>query len=615
MSMRETLLGSGEAGAPPTFLCPSALPLDPETWKRATFRERIKAFTDNSTRGNGDLPPLTLLSVYAIFGTIWWYLWSHFFMDHSQDMLSEFNMRRFIVYNGLHGVVGMGATCGLLGFRFKIAVLGPALHFLTPGTICSPLLPELVRKVPGSEVPAKRSIAAVVSYALLVASLFFALTRPEGITTLNLMPVYVLMCVCICFDFSILQALRVEQTGYMLVCLAFPDWIHGCQTVQLALWMWAGVSKVGPWWKYVIPFICKDNLLTMVLPKDILGKLLFKNLPDEKSPSELALVMSYLGMALEIVFPLCCCAQVGGFINMIGYSGMFMYHIFIASCFAFASVQEWNYFNMILTIFLFKNNGFQMPQSFLLLCFLFVVSFAVPLVGQAYPTLVPFLAAYRPYMGNWRFSWYIVKKTALPKHEKLKTWANPIAGKDGEWFYGFFGSLGKQGVDMMPYFDYLLTQYLVLVPAYRPLIPVVEKLLDDNGWNIEDVEIMHSEPYQNQVFGWSLGTGWITTRECVREAYNDICGFDEKEMYIVNFEPVSPLGGLTCLGDKAPFGWKMQYRCYDITKGPMDAQIHGSIPYQELEKFEPTTCVLDGNPEYMQCGGQSIKGTFLSTYY
>jgi len=255
------------------------------------------------------------------------------------------------------------------------------------------------------------------------------------------------------------------------------------------------------------------------------------------------------------------------------------------------------------------------PHSPLLCAFLFIVSFAVPAFGQAYPTLVPFLTAYRPYMGNWRFSWYVVKKSAMEKHKKLKTWANPVAGQDGAWFYGFFGALGKQGVDMMPYFDYLLTQYLMLVPGYRPLIPVIERLLQDNGWNIEDIELMHSEPYQNQVFGWSLGTGWIAARECVREAFNDICGFDEKEMYMINFEPVSSLSGLSFLGDKAPFGWKMQYRCYDITKGPMEAQIYGAIPYHELEKFPPAECYLDGDPEYMQSNGQSIKGTFLSTYY
>ena len=30
-----------------------------------------------------------------------------------------------------------------------------------------------------------------------------------------------------------------------------------------------------------------------------------------------------------------------------------------------------------------------------------------------------------------------------------------------------------------------------------------------------------------QVFGFSLGTGWIASRECVRKAYNEICGFDK----------------------------------------------------------------------------------------
>ena len=49
-----------------------------------------------------------------------------------------------------------------------------------------------------------------------------------------------------------------------------------------------------------------------------------------------------------------------------------------------------------------------------------VVAGVVPLVGQLYPKLVPFLIAYRPYAGNWRFSWHIVDNKATHKLRKLK---------------------------------------------------------------------------------------------------------------------------------------------------------------------------------------------------
>lgn len=39
---------------------------------------------------------------------------------------------------------------------------------------------------------------------------------------------------------------------------------------------------------------------------------------------------------------------------------------------------------------------------------------------------------------------------------------------------------------------------------------------------------------KHQVFGFSLGTGWISARECVREAYNAICGFEKAGKPLIN---------------------------------------------------------------------------------
>ena len=40
---------------------------------------------------------------------------------------------------------------------------------------------------------------------------------------------------------------------------------------------------------------------------------------------------------------------------------------------------------------------------------------------QLYPKEVPFLVAFRPYAGNWRFTWHIVDNKARDKLRKLKT--------------------------------------------------------------------------------------------------------------------------------------------------------------------------------------------------
>merc|ERR1712032_1680203 len=78
------------------------------------------------------------------------------------------------------------------------------------------------------------------------------------------------------------------------------------------------------------------------------------------------------------------------------------------------------------------------------------------------------------------------------------------------------------------------------------------------------------------------GTGWIAARECVRQAYNEICKFDEKEMYFIQFEPVSSF---------ACGNYGVKYRCYDVTKGPREAQYHGKIPYSEFSSAFNLQCL------------------------
>jgi hypothetical protein len=55
-----------------------------------------------------------------------------------------------------------------------------------------------------------------------------------------------------------------------------------------------------------------------------------------------------------------------------------------------------------------------------LVAFLALVLVLVPLVGQLYPKVVPFLTAFRPYAGNWRFTWHIVDNKHRHKLRKLK---------------------------------------------------------------------------------------------------------------------------------------------------------------------------------------------------
>ena len=110
---------------------------------------------------------------------------------------------------------------------------------------------------------------------------------------------------------------------------------------------------------------------------------------------------------------------------------MISYHAFIGVCMPFASVL--NYSCMIFAYFLFCQHEFALPGSPALLAFLLLVLIIIPIIGQLNPSLVPFLLAYRPYMGNWRFGWYVVHKKGLAKHQKLKTTEDPFVAANLGW--------------------------------------------------------------------------------------------------------------------------------------------------------------------------------------
>lgn len=591
-------LGGSLGGGPGLFnVC--EFPVEEEEWKGLSFRERVKICNAKFLRDNGILPIPAFISTYACIGLLWW-AGLRFFQDPSLPFFSELNMKRMMLYNILHSILGFGATSSFLGQRFKFAVGGTGIHFLWPGTICSPLLPDLLRRL-GISVPARRSVLAVVLFAAYALALLHELLVPEPRVAVPL----ALLAVCTIFDYNIFGASRGEHYGYFMVCMLFPDWLHGWQCVQLALWSWAGVGKIGPWFQPVIPFITKDSAYTWFLPKNLMCKMLVKDYPNDLNPSTLSTVLAYCGAGLEMFFPLCCSSSFY-LIRLFGAFGMICYHCFIGICMPFASVFEWNYTCMILSYFLFCHNEFAFPSSTALQAFLLLVLIAIPVLGQLYPCLVPFLLAYRPYMGNWRFGWFVVHKSALSKHQKLKTTEDPFAGKNGVWMYEwfeFFRLPSKQSIRTMQHWDYLVAGLMMTIPAYRPFVSVMEKLIEDNGWDTDDVLFTHTESYQNQVFGFSLGTGWISARECVREAYNAICGFEKGEMYFVQFDPVKPL----------PWGKEnhlVQFRCFDVTEGPEKAQIYGEIPYAQAAESQPAALHMKDLNK-----GKSIHGTFLDTYY
>mmetsp|Transcript_160231 Transcript_160231/g.509996 ORF Transcript_160231/g.509996 Transcript_160231/m.509996 type:complete len:573 (+) Transcript_160231:56-1774(+) len=558
--------------------------VDDETWSRMGLRERYRLYFSRRSASNYTMPVFLVAALYSSVGLVWaaGYYWLA--MNRSESIFSPGNARIFIVYNVLHGVCGLGATCGPLGLKNRVPFCACLLTFLTPGTMCSPLLPGLVGCL--QRTPCKRSIVAVLAFAAYFVALVRAMVDPSEARVAIALAA---LGVASLFDTIVFFASRGEHYGYHLICLMFPDWIAGCQWVQLMMYIFAGGAKMGPWFKYVVQVLVKDAIITPCLPKHTLPRLFYRDWPRDLSPSVLPRALHFFGIVLEWIFPLCCLATAGSAVNSFGVYGMTLYHAFIVATLPTASVFEWQYYCIYTNMFLYGHHNFSIPSSPGLIVFLLVALFIIPIIGHIWPQLVPFLMAYRQYAGNWRMGVWIVRKSAVQKLLRIKTYNGLL------WFDEAPPELGGARA------DYSLLATFMEVPQIRGVPSMLEKFLEDEQASPDDFVFLNTIAVCNAMFGWDGAVGWTSMRECMRQGILDVCGFSPKEAYWLMIQPSSILPPHI-----------VKYQLVDVTKGPQDAEVFIEVAYQELEGTHPIEVYLDRSKMKR---GNSIKGTFLSTYY
>jgi len=290
--------------------------------------------------------------------------------------------------------------------------------------------------------------------------------------------------------------------------------------VQVALWTWAGIAKLGPWFSYCITQMMPNTpLLRWVYILDYILK--------DGNPTYIGKLIAVFGRTTECVMGFICIFSPTRYLGVFTTCG---FHCFIISMLPFASVFEWNFFCIFLSIFLFGANDFQISRdvtglSYLMFAFLAVVCFAIPLVGQLKPDLVPFLLAYRPYTGNWHFTWLIFpeRKKVLKKLKTLKTLDSPVVQDDIEKIFG---------KELAPYYKYFLHAQLTHYPNFRGVIPVCEQLIKENGWKVPELHLEMQLEWANPILGWCLGNGWLVQKSTMK-AMQDICKFEKQECYIL----------------------------------------------------------------------------------
>ncbi len=451
--------------------------------------------------------------------------------------LDPLAFQKAILWSMLFEGMGLGCGSGPLTGRYYPPV-GGFLHFLRPGTTKLPIFPRLPL-LGGS----RRTWLDAAMYLALVVLLVRALIAPV-IDAGMLVPIAVLVPIIGLADRTVFLALRAEHYWTTTVVFAFAgNWIAGAQAVQLALWFWAGFSKLNHHFPTTVCVMTSNN---PVAPFAWLRRRMYRRYPDDLRPSRLAVGMGHAGTALEMAVPLVFLLSPGGSWTLIGIVLMLLLHGFITSNVPMGVPIEWNVMVVYGGFALFWAHpevGVLDIGPPVLAVFLAVMLVAVPLAGNLFPGRFSFLLAMRYYAGNWAYGVWLFRGESYRKLDRLVKSA-PWVYDQLDRFYDRATSVGLVGRVIAFRLMHLHGRALPL------LIPnAVERL--------EDYEYLDGEIVAGLVLGWNFGDGHLHSEQLLG-AVQEQCGFEPGELRCI-FVEAQPLGRST-----------MAYRIHDAATGVIE---------------------------------------------
>ncbi len=541
------------------LLDPTPPPYDPLVWVKQPLAERGRMVCEAwAMQGYGSPPGV--YAVYALKVALYVAGWVAFcrtspglggLSSIASWWLQPVAFQKAIIWSLLFEVLGLGCGSGPLTGRY-FPPLGGLLYFLRPGTTKLPLaagLPLLGGRT--------RSWLDVAMYAgLLVACLRALLAPAPGFT--DFVPIVVLLAVLGVADRTLFLAARGEHYGVMVVCFAFAgSWIAGAKAVQLALWFWAGVSKLNHHFPTVVCVMTSNGPLTRF---PWLRRRMYRSYPDDLRPSALATVMGHVGTALEVGVPIAFLATPLGVPPVAAIVLMLALHAYITSNVPMGVPIEWNVAVVYGGFALFwahPDVSVLSVGSVPVAVLLVVTLIGLPLVGNLFPRLVSFLLAMRYYAGNWAYSIWLFKDDTYRKLDTL-TKSAPWVYDQLDRFYDRATGVGLVGKVM---------GFRLMHLHGRALPLLVPRAVD----RLEDYEWVDGEIVAGLVLGWNFGEGHLHQEQLLSSVQAQ-CGFAPGELRCV-FVESQPL-----------FGSSLAYRIVDAASGQREA---GELPVAELRSRQP----------------------------
>jgi hypothetical protein len=550
------------------LLDPTPPPYDPIEWLKRPFAARARMVCEAwAMQGYG--APLSIYAAYALKVALYIGGWMAFCSVSptlggpsavASWWLDPVAFQKAIVWSLLFEVTGLGCGSGPLTGRYFPPV-GGLLYFLRPGTTKLPLLPRL--PLLGGRT---RSLLDVVLYAALLVACLRALVAPAP-GYWHYVPIVLLLPLLGLMDRTIFLAARAEHYWVTALCFAFGgSWIAGAKAVQLALWFWAGVSKLNHHFPSVVAVMTSNGPLTRPL---WLRRRMYRQYPHDLRPSRLAEAMAHAGTAFELGVPIAFLATPLGVPPVAAIVLMLALHAYITSNVPMGVPLEWNVSVVYGGFALFwahPDVSILSIGSPALAAFLIAVLVVLPLAGNLAPGSVSFLLAMRYYAGNWAYSIWLFRGESYRKLARLTT--------SSPWIYDQLARLYNRGTAVGLVGKVMGFRLMHLHGrALAALIPKAVARLEDYEW-------LDGELVAGLALGWNFGDGHLH-REQLLASIQEQCGFEEGELRCV-FVEAQPLGGSS-----------LAYRIADANTGILD---RGQLEIASLRARQPWETAAGSNP-------------------
>ena len=541
------------------LLAPTPTPYAPLEWVKKPLPERARMACEAwAAQGYG--APIGIYVVYLVKVALYVLGWALFcgtspalggLSSIARWWLHPIAFEKAIVWSMFFEVLGLGCGSGPLTARYFPPV-GGFLYFLRPGTTKLPFFPGA--PIIGTKT---RTILDVLLYAALLVASVMALVAPE-LGMPELLPLVILVPLLGILDKTLFLAARSEHYWVTIVVLAFGShWIAGAKAVQLALWFWAGFSKLNHHFP-AVACVMTSNAPLVRIPA--MRRAMYRDYPTDLRPSTLATWMAHVGTALELGVPLAFVLTPTATSPVVAMALMIALHAYITSNVPMGVPLEWNVMVVYGSFALFWAHPDVTVTSLTpwpIALFLGFMLVALPLIGNLVPSAVSFLLAMRYYAGNWGCSIWLFRGESYRKLDKLKK-TSPWVLDQLARFYDRATSVGLLGKIMAFRMMHLHGRALsILVPK------AVER--------IEEYEWVDGELVAGLALGWNFGEGHLHQEQLLASLQAQ-CGFEEGELRCVFIES-QPLGRSS-----------LAYRVVDAKTGNIDV---GTVAIEALRARQP----------------------------